>query len=142
MRALKIAGAAAAGLIAVVIVLLVTGIPSSFITSLVQDRIERDTGYRIAINGKSGIGVWPSLSLALHNVTLDNPNSADVHLSVGEVRANFPFASLLSGSAKVSELTLDHPTLRLPMLRERRRANATLPHPPPRQKKTPTHPKY
>ncbi len=135
MRALKIAGAAAAGLIAVVIGLLVTGIPSSFITSLVQDRIERDTGYRIAINGKSGIGVWPSLSLALHNVTLDNPNSADVHLSVGEVRANFPFASLLSGSAKVSELTIDHPTLRLPMLRERRRANA--PSRPARSEDTP-----
>ena len=53
MRALKIAGAVVACLIAIVIVLLLTGIPSSFITSLIQDRIERETGYRIAITGKN-----------------------------------------------------------------------------------------
>ena len=127
MRALKIAGAVVACLIAIVIVLLLTGIPSSFITSLIQDRIERETGYRIAITGKTSVEVWPSLGLALHNVTLENPRNgpADLHLAVGEVRADLPLSSLLSGSPKVSELTVDHPTLRLPMLRERARTNAS-----------------
>ena len=125
MRALKIAGAVVVCLIAIAIVLLVTGIPSSFITSLVQDRIERETGYRIAIAGKTSVEVWPSLGLVLHNVTLENPKSGptDLHLTVGEVRADLPLSNLLSGSPKVSELTIDHPTLRLPMLRERTRAN-------------------
>jgi AsmA protein len=123
MRALKIAGAAATCATAIAIVLLVTGIPSGFVTSLVQDRIERETGYRIAINGKTGIGVWPSFSLALHNVTLENPKTTatDVHIAVGEVRAALPFASLLSGAPTVSDLTIDHATLRLPLLRERTR---------------------
>ena len=126
MKALKIAGAAAVCLIAIVILLLMTGIPSSFVTSLVQDRIERETGYRIAIAGKTSIEVWPSLGLALHNVTLENPptTATDVQIAIGEVRADLPFASLLSGSPKVSGLTIDHPTLRLPMLRERTRVNA------------------
>ena len=111
MKALKIAGAAAVCLIAIVIVLLMTGIPSGFVTSLVQDRIERETGYRIAITGKTSIEVWPSLGLALHNVTLENPTTTatDVQIAVGEVRADLPFASLLSGSPKVSGLTIDHP---------------------------------
>lgn len=125
MRALKITGAVVSGLIAIAIVLLVTGIPSGFITSLVQNRIERETGYRIAIAGKTAIDVWPSLGLTLHNVTLESPKdgATDPHLSVGEVRADLPLSSLLSGSPKVSELTIDHPTLRLPMLRERTRVN-------------------
>ncbi|MEO6380899.1 MAG: AsmA family protein [Nitrobacter sp.] len=126
MKALKIAGVAAVCLIAIVIVLLMTGIPSNFVTSLVQDRIERETGYRIAITGRTSIEVWPSLGLALHNVTLENPTTTatDVQIAVGEVRADLPFASLLSGSPKVSGLTIDHPTLRLQMLRERTRVNA------------------
>jgi AsmA protein len=125
MRALKIAGAVVSCLIAIVVVLLVTGIPSGFITSLVQDRIERDTGYRIAVAGRTGIDVWPSFGLTLHNVTLENPKSdaTDVHLAVGEIRADLPLSSLLSGHPKVTELTIDHPTLRLPMLRERARTN-------------------
>ncbi|MEO6946100.1 MAG: AsmA family protein, partial [Nitrobacter sp.] len=126
MKALKIAGVAAVCLIAIVIVLLMTGIPSNFVTSLVQDQIERETGYRIAITGRTSIEVWPPLGLALHNVTLENPTTTatDVQIAVGEVRADLPFASLLSGSPKVSGLTIDHPTLRLPMLRERTRVNA------------------
>jgi AsmA protein len=125
MRALKIAGAVATGLIAIMIVLLLTGIPSGFVTSLVQERIERDTGYRIAIKGGTGIGVWPSPSLVLHDVTLHGPASTatDARLAVGEVRVALEFASLLSGTLKVSELTIDHPTLRLPLLRERVRSN-------------------
>jgi AsmA protein len=131
MRTLKITGAVVSCLIAIVIVLLVTGIPSSFITSLVQDRIARDTGYRIAIAGKTAIEIWPSFGLTLHNVTLENPKdgtkkdgATDLHLTVGEVRADLLLSSLLSGSPKVSELTIDHPTLRLPMLRERTRTTA------------------
>ena len=75
-RALKIAGAVAASLIAIVIVLLVTGFPSGYVASLVQDRIERDAGYRIAINGTVGIDLWPSLGFALHHVTFDRPGRA------------------------------------------------------------------
>jgi AsmA protein len=121
MKALKIAGAAAACLIAIAIVLFVTGIPSGFVTSLVQQRIERETGYRIAIEGKTGIGVWPLPSLTLHNVILDRPGSSasDGRIAIGEIRAGLEFASLLSGVLKISELAIDHPTLRLPMLRER-----------------------
>ncbi|GEC15731.1 AsmA family protein [Nitrobacter winogradskyi] len=120
-RALKIAGAVAASLVAIVIVLLVTGVPSRFVTSLVQDRIERDTGYRIAINGTTGIELWPSPGFTLHHVTFDRPANAatDAQLAVGEVRATLALASLLSGTLRISELAIDHPTLRAPLLRER-----------------------
>ena len=41
MRALKIAGAAVAAVIVIVAVLLILGIPSGFLTSAIQDRVER-----------------------------------------------------------------------------------------------------
>ncbi|OPH81570.1 AsmA family protein [Nitrobacter vulgaris] len=120
-RALKIAGVVAASLIVIVIVILVTGFPSGYVASLVQDRIERDTGYRIAIKGTIGIDLWPSLGFALRHVTFDHPGkeATDAQLAVGEVRARLEFASLLSGTLKISELGIDRPTLRVPLLRER-----------------------
>ena len=61
MRALKIAGAAIAAVIVVIALLLVIGIPSSFLTSTIEERVERETGLKLAISGGAKIGLWPSL---------------------------------------------------------------------------------
>src|SRR6195256_4389926 len=53
MKALKIAGAAVAAVIVFVAVLLIVGIPSGFLTSAIQDRVERETGYRLTIAGST-----------------------------------------------------------------------------------------
>jgi len=37
--------------IAVIALLLVIGIPSGFLTAQIQERVERETGYQLAING-------------------------------------------------------------------------------------------
>ncbi|HTE95355.1 MAG TPA: AsmA family protein, partial [Bradyrhizobium sp.] len=77
MRALKIAGAAIAAVIVVVAVLLFVGIPSGFLTSAIQDRVERETGYRLTIAGSTKIGLWPSLNVKLHDITLQDPKDRD-----------------------------------------------------------------
>ena len=77
MRALKIAGAAIAAVIVVVGLLLVIGIPSGFLTSAIQARVERETGYRLTIAGATRIGVWPSLNVTLNDVTLQDPKDRD-----------------------------------------------------------------
>ncbi len=60
MRALKIAGSAIAAVIVIAALLLVIGIPSGFLTSAIQARVERETGYRLTIAGATRIGLWPS----------------------------------------------------------------------------------
>jgi AsmA protein len=137
MRALKVAGAVATCLIVVAIAFFMTAIPSTFVTSLVQHRIARETGYRVAIKGRTEIGLWPSPSLTLHKVTFDRPGSSasDGRLAAGEIRAGLELASLLSGAPKISELAIEHPTLRLPMLRER--TGASLPAVPAQPENTP-----
>jgi AsmA protein len=121
MRALKIAGAAVAALIAVVVLLLVIGIPSSFITSAIQARIERETGYRLTISGATRIGVWPSLNVTLNDITLQNPRDRDSsdRLTVGRIEADMTLESLWSGHPHITELTIDRPVVHVPLLRQR-----------------------
>ena len=70
MRALKIAGGAIAAVVAIIALLLVTGIPTGFLKCQIEARVERETGYKLAINGGAKIGLWPSLHISLSDVTL------------------------------------------------------------------------
>jgi AsmA protein len=127
MRALKIAGSAVAAIIVVAALLLVIGIPSGFLTSAIQERVERETGYRLTITGSARIGLWPSLNVTLTDVTLEGPKDRDTsnRLTVGSIQADMTLASLWSGHPEITELAIVHPVLNVPLLRERSAAPAT-----------------
>jgi AsmA protein len=119
MRALKIAGTAVAAVIAIVVLLAVIGIPSGFMTSAIQARVERDTGYRLTVSGATRIGVWPSLNVTVNDVTLQNPKDRDNsdRLTVGRVEAEVTPASLWSGRPHITQLTIDRPVAHVPLMR-------------------------
>jgi AsmA protein len=121
MRALKIAGAAIAAVIVIAAVLLVIGIPSGFLTSAMQDRVERETGYRLTIAGATRIGVWPSLNVTLNDITLQDPRDRDTsnRVTVGSVQAYITLGSVWSGHPQVTELVITKPVLYVPLLRDR-----------------------
>jgi len=123
MRALRIAGATIAAAIVMVVLLLVIGIPSGFMTSAIQDRVERATGYRLTIAGATRIGLWPSLNVTLHDVTLQDPDPKDRDISnrltVGSVKADVTLESVWSGHPHITELVIDHPVAHVPLLRLR-----------------------
>ena len=121
MRALKIAGAAIAAVIVVAALLLIVGVPSGYLTSEIQTRVERETGYKLIIAGSSKIGIWPSLNVTLGNVTLQDPKDRDgtSRLTIGRVQADVTLASLWSGRPQVTELVINKPVLHVPLLRER-----------------------
>jgi AsmA protein len=126
MRALKIAGAAIAAVIVVIALLLVIGIPSSFLTSQIQGRVERDTGYRLTINGGAKIGLWPSLNVTLNDVTLQDPKERDNdnRITVGSIQADMTLASVWAGKPEISELVVVRPVVNVPLQRERLRETA------------------
>src|SRR5882762_3054180 len=103
MRALKIAGAATAAVIVVLALLLIVGIPSGFLTSEIQARVERETGYRLTIASTTKIGVWPSLNVTLKDITLQDPRDRDVNnrLTVGSVEADMTLASVWAGKPQI-----------------------------------------
>ncbi|TMK03598.1 MAG: AsmA family protein, partial [Alphaproteobacteria bacterium] len=123
MRALKIAGAATAAVIVVLALLLIIGIPSGFLSSEIQARVERETGYRLTISGATKIGLWPKLNVTLTDVTLENPKDPETsnRLTVGRVQADMTLASVWSGHPQITELVIARPVLYHPLLRERTR---------------------
>jgi AsmA protein len=121
MRALKIAGAAIAAVIVVIALLLVIGIPSGFLTAQIEARVERETGYKLAINGGAKIGLWPSLNITLNDVTLQDPKDRDINhrLTASSIQADVTLASVWAGRPQVTELVVVRPVLNLPLQRER-----------------------
>ncbi|MEH2565097.1 AsmA family protein [Bradyrhizobium sp. AZCC 2289] len=123
MRALKIAGAAIGAVIVVLALLLAIGVPSSFLTSQIQERVERQTGYRLAINGGAKIGLWPSLNITLSDIALQDPNDRDINnrLTASSIQADVTLASVWSGRPEITELVIVRPVLNVPLQRERLR---------------------
>src|ERR1035437_968759 len=121
MRALKIAGTAIAAVIVVAALLLIIGIPSGFMTSAIQARVERETGYRLTIAGSARIGLWPQLNVTLNDVTLQDPKDRDGsnRLTIGSVQADMTLASVWSRGPDITELVIIRPVLYVPLLRER-----------------------
>ena len=123
MRALKIAGAVIGAVVVVIAVLLVIGIPSGFLTAQIQERVERETGYKLAINGGARIGLWPSLNITLNDVTVQHPKDRDInrHFAAASIEAEVTLASLWAGKPHITELAIIRPVANLPLRRERDR---------------------
>lgn len=100
--------------------LLLSGIPGGLATSLLQSRIEQATGGRIAFTAPVTIGLSP-LAVTASDVTLeglrDLPSGS--RLELARVSAELDAKSLFSGTARVTELTIDAPRLRVPVQRQR-----------------------
>jgi AsmA protein len=120
MKALKIAGAALAAVIVIIVLLMVVGIPSGFLTTEITERVERETGYKLAINGGAKIGLGSSLNVTLRDVTLD-PKDRDINrrFAAGIVEAEVTYASLWAGKPEITELVIIRPVVNLPLRRER-----------------------
>ncbi|MBI5265586.1 MAG: AsmA family protein [Bradyrhizobium sp.] len=121
MKAIKIAGAAVASVVIVLALLMVIGIPSGFVTSAIQSRVERDTGYRVTIAGTTRVSLWPSLNLTLNNLTLEDPKDRTGinRVVIDSLQADMSLSSAWSGHPQVSQLVVTHPVIYLPLLRER-----------------------
>ena len=96
MKVWKILSGVIAAIVVAAALLLVIGIPSGFLTSGIAERVERETGYHLTIGGSTRIGLWPSLHVTLHDVTLENPKDLDTsnRLTVGSIQADVRLASL------------------------------------------------
>ena len=121
MKALKITGTAIAAIIVVLALLLVIGVPSGFLTSAIQDRVEQQTGYRLTIAGSTKVSVWPTLNVRLSGITLQDPKDRDParRVTIGSLQADVTLSSLWSGHPHVTELVITKPVLYRQLLRER-----------------------
>jgi len=131
MRALKLAAAAVGAVIVIIALLMVIGIPSGFMTSQMQERVERETGYKLTINGGTTIGFWPSLNITMNDVTLQDPKNGDVNnrITMASIQADVTLASVWSGKPQVTELVIVRPVVNVPLQRERLKDAPSTPRP-------------
>jgi AsmA protein len=122
MRFLKILGVSLAVMIALLAVVLVIGIPGGLLTDVIQNRVERQTGYRLEIDSTS-IHLRPNPTIALSSISLSDPLNREnsIELTVASAKAQISLASLLSGKFHVDELIVTEPVLHAPLHREKQR---------------------
>ncbi|MFB9263917.1 AsmA family protein [Bradyrhizobium erythrophlei] len=125
MRALKFAGAAIAAVIVIIALVAVIGIPSTFLTSVVKERVERETGFRLAINGGARIGIWPSVNVTLSDIALQDPKDREINnrFTASSIQADMTLSSLWSGRPEITDLVIVRPVVNMPLQRERTRDN-------------------
>ena len=123
MRALKLAGAAIAAVVVIIALLALIGIPSGLLTSMITERVERETGYKLVINGGARIGLGPTVSVTLRDVVLQDPaeREANNRFAADSVEAGLTLSSLWSGRPEVTDLAIVRPVVNLPLQRERTR---------------------
>ncbi len=121
MKALKVTGAVIAAIVIAAIALLVAGMPVGFLTSTIAARVERETGYHLAVKGSTTLGVWPSPNVTMNDVTLESAKDGDAgnRFAIGNIRADLRLSSLWSGQPEITELVVKHPSVRIPLQRER-----------------------
>ena len=102
MRALKIAGSAIAAVVVIAVLLLLIGVPSGFLTAKIQERVERETGYKLTINGATRVGLWPSLNVTMKDVTLQDPKDRETssRFTAGSIKADMTLSSVWAGRPK------------------------------------------
>jgi AsmA protein len=122
MRFLKILGASIAVVIVLVAVVLAIGIPGGLLADVIQNRIERQTGYRLEIDDTS-IHLRPNPTIALSGISLSDVRNREnsIELTVASAKAQVSLASLLHGKFHVDELIVTQPVLHAPLHRERLR---------------------
>lgn len=114
MRWFKIAIAV---VVVAVALLLVFGVPVNFIVGTVKSRIEAQTGYRLRLGGETTLSFWPKPTISLRDITLST--GEENRFQAETIRAVLTLRDLWHGHAHVTELTVLHPTLRLPLPRHR-----------------------
>src|SRR5689334_17413155 len=77
MRALKVIGAAVAAIVVILVLVMIVGVPSGFLTATIKERVERQTGYRLTIAGATRISLWPTFNIAMNDLTLQEPKDRE-----------------------------------------------------------------
>jgi len=102
--------------------LLIFGIPANFLVGTLQSRFEAATGYQLHLGGRTTVSFWPAQTISLRDVSLRDGGEPDAagRFKADSIHIALSFAGLLSGQQRVTELRISHPTLRVPLSRERR----------------------
>jgi AsmA protein len=110
-----------AGLLVVIVLFVVFGIPANFVAEEVKSRVAAQTGYRLRVDGETTIRLWPTPTIMLRDVTLSTSTESggEDRLKAERIRAVLALRDFWHGQTRITELTVSHPTLRVALPRQR-----------------------
>src|ERR1700751_2773354 len=97
MKWTRIISVALGGIIAVVIFLVVIGVPAQMIASSLSRQLEASTGLRLKNIGFAKLAVLPELGLTLEDVSVEDAASGQPVFSTRRARAGIALSDLLTG---------------------------------------------
>jgi AsmA protein len=113
MKWIRIISVALGGIIAVVIFLVVIGVPAQVIASSLSKQLEASTGLRLKSVGFAKLTVLPELGLTLEDVSVEDATSGQPVFSTKRARAGIAHANLLSGQIRITDIALSGATVYL-----------------------------
>jgi AsmA protein len=111
MKWIRIIFVALGGLIAVVIFLVVIGVPAQLVASSLSRQLEAATGLRLKNIGFAKLAILPELGLTLDDVSIEEAASGQPVFSTRRARAGFAVTNLLTGHIRVTDIALSGSTV-------------------------------
>jgi len=111
MKWIRIISVMLGGLIAVVIFLVVIGVPAQVVATSLSRQLEASTGLRLKNIGFAKLAVLPDLGLTLDDVSIEEAASGQPVFSTRRARAGMALDSLLRGQIRVTDIVLSGSTV-------------------------------
>ena len=113
MKLIKFFGLGLAGLVVLVVLILMFGVPAQPLVGFLADRAA-DAGYRLQVNGASKLSLWPSLNISADDVRLSEAGGArEEILTAKQVRVGVSLVGLLTGDIRIDNVGVREPVIRL-----------------------------
>jgi len=101
------------GLIAVVIFLVVIGVPAQVLALSLSRQFEASTGLRLHVGGFAKLAVMPELGLTLEDIAVEEAASGRPVFAAKRVRYGIALGSLLKGQIRITDIAVTRSTLHL-----------------------------
>jgi AsmA protein len=111
MKWIRIVSIALGGLIAVVIFLVVIGVPAQVVASSLSRQLEASTGLRLKNVGFAKLAILPELGLTLEDVSVEDAATGQPVFSTKRARSGIALDSLLTGQIRVTNIALSGSTV-------------------------------
>jgi AsmA protein len=110
VKLIKIAAIGLGTLVALVVLVLLFGVPAKPLLGYVQDQADK-AGYRLRVEGAAKLSLWPSLNIAADDVRVGDNDNPEL-LTAKQIRIEVPLLSLVTGDPRISELALKEPVIK------------------------------
>ena len=124
MKVIKVFGLGLAGLLVLVVLVLMFGVPAQPLVGYLADRAA-DAGYRLRVDGPAKLALWPSLNIAADDVRLSEADGArEEILAAKQLRVGVSLIGLLTGDIRIDDVAVRQPVIRLTSGRDSAGRNA------------------